>query len=173
MQPLTIATLGTGSDVFLTRAVEKALKTAKQVVLRTARHPMTRYLDEQGIAYVSLDDLYDQCDDFDALNQAAAHKVLALCERQPVCYAVSDAAYDATVAALRQMLPGDAPLTVLPGVSHAQRCLALVRGDMPDFARYGELVLKEAGAISFGVIVVACVMQTANKVWALARERKE
>ena len=44
---------------------------------------------------------------------------------------------------------------------------------MPDFARYGELVLKEAGAISFGVIVVACVMQTANKVWALARERKE
>ena len=129
MQPLTIATLGTGSDVFLTRAVEKALKTAKQVVLRTARHPMTRYLDEQGIAYVSLDDLYDQCDDFDALNQSAAHKVLALCERQPVCYAVSDAAYDATVAALRQMLPGDAPLTVLPGVSHAQRCLALVRGD--------------------------------------------
>ncbi len=129
MQPLTIATLGTGSDVFLTRAVEKALKTAKQVVLRTARHPMTRYLDEQGIAYVSLDDLYDQCDDFDALNQSAAHKVLALCERQPVCYAVSDAAYDATVAALRQMLPDDAPLTVLPGVSHAQRCLALVRGD--------------------------------------------
>ena len=129
MHPITVVTLGTGDELFLTRAVEKTLHQAKQVVLRTRRHPMANFLRGQGVAFTSLDSLYEECEDFDVLNQAVAVKLLSLCRESPVCYAVSDAAFDTSVAALQRLKPRDAQVTVMPGVSQAQRCLALVEGD--------------------------------------------
>ena len=58
MHQLTIVTLGTGGEMFLTRGVERALREAQCVVLRTERHPMAAFLQAEGIAYESLDALY-------------------------------------------------------------------------------------------------------------------
>ena len=88
MNRLTIVTLGTGGEAFLTRGVERALHEAPRVVLRTARHPMADFLKEEGIAFETLDALYDECEDFDTFNRAAAVKVLSLLNESPVCYAV-------------------------------------------------------------------------------------
>lgn len=126
MEQLTIVTLGTGSEEFLTRGVERALKEAKRVVLRTGRHPMKAYLNAEAIAFETLDALYDECEDFDAFNKAAAAKLLSMCRTEPVCYAVSDASFDTTVAAIQQLKPRDAKVRVLPGVSHAERCLSMI-----------------------------------------------
>ena len=126
MEQLTIVTLGTGSEEFLTRGVERALKEAKHVVLRTGRHPMKGYLEAETIAYETLDALYDECEDFDAFNKAAAAKLLSMCRTEPVCYAVSDASFDTTVAAIQQVKPRDAKVRILPGVSHAERCLSMI-----------------------------------------------
>ncbi len=126
MHLLTIVTLGTGGEAFLTRGVERALHEAERVVVRTARHPMTDFLKAEGIAFESLDGLYEACEDFDAFNQAAAVRVLALCKEGPVCYAVSDASFDTTVSAIQCLKPRDAQVVVLPGVSHAERCLSLI-----------------------------------------------
>lgn len=128
MNRLTIVTLGTGGDVFLTRGVERALKEARRVVLRTQRHPMADVLRAEGVTFETLDSLYDECGDFDTFNHAAAVRLLALCDEGPVCYAVSDAAFDTTVSTLQRLKPRDALVTVLPGVSHANRCLAMVEG---------------------------------------------
>ena len=126
MEQLTIVTLGTGGEAFLTRQTENALRKAPQLVLRTARHPMADWLKGEGIAFDALDSLYDACEDFDEFNQKAAKKLLKLCADSPVCYAVSDAAFDTTVAAVKQLAAEkQATITVLPGVSHASRCLAL------------------------------------------------
>ena len=103
MEQLTIVTLGTGGEDFLTRQVENALRQAPQLVLRTARHPMADWLTREGIAFDALDSLYDACEDFDEFNQKAAKKLLKLCADGPVCYAVSDAAFDTTVAAVKQL----------------------------------------------------------------------
>lgn len=129
MHPLTIVTLGTEDEMFLTRAVETALHSSAQVILRTERHPMADFLRAEGIAFDSLDSLYEECEDFDIFNKAAAVKLLSLCGDGPVCYAVSDAAFDATVSTLQRLKPREAQVTVIPGVSHSQRCLALVEGD--------------------------------------------
>ena len=127
MERLTIVTLGTGGEAFLTRGVERALREAETLVLRTARHPMAAWLAKEDIAFTALDDLYESCEDFDEFNREAAQRLAALCEKGPVCYAVSDAAFDTTVAVLQQLLKerGTAA-AILPGVSHASRCLALV-----------------------------------------------
>ncbi len=126
MQQLTIVTLGTGGEMFLTRGVERALREAQCVVLRTERHPMAAFLKNEGIAYEALDALYEACEDFDLFNHKAAQKVLSLCKDKPVCYAVSDASFDTTVAAIQKEKPASAKVIVLPGVSHAERCLSLL-----------------------------------------------
>ena len=112
--------------MFLTRGVEKALRNAGQVVLRTERHPMVQFLQSENIAYESLDALYDECDDFDVFNRAAAVKLLSMAKESDVCYAVSDASFDTTVAAIQRLKPRDAQVVVIPGVSHAERCLSLI-----------------------------------------------
>ena len=123
---LTIVTLGTGNEMFLTRGVEKALYAAQHVVLRTERHPMVDFLRAEGIAFESLDALYDACEDFDAFNRAAAVKLLSLAKEANVCYAVSDASFDTTVSTIQRLKPRDAQVVLLPGVSHAERCLSLI-----------------------------------------------
>lgn len=126
MNCLTIVTLGTGGEAFLTRGVERALREAPRVMLRTGRHPMADALSREGIAFETLDALYDECEDFDTFNRAAAVKVLSLLGESPVCYAVSDAAFDETVAQIQRLKPREADVRVLPGVSHADRCLAMI-----------------------------------------------
>lgn len=126
MNCLTIVTLGTGGEAFLTRGVERALREAPRVMLRTGRHPMADFLRQEGIAFETLDALYDECEDFDTFNRAAAVKVLSLLGESPVCYAVSDAAFDETVAQIQRLKPREADVRVLPGVSHADRCLAMI-----------------------------------------------
>jgi len=144
MNRLTIVTLGTGAELFLTRGVEKALKEAQQVVLRTGRHPMKRFLEAEGIRYETLDALYDECEDFDAFNKAAAVKLLAMCKDAPVCYAVSDAAFDTTVSQIQRLKPRDADVLVLPGVSHAQRCLSMLDAHQEGLRLYTAASFLEA-----------------------------
>ena len=61
---------------------------------------------------------------------------------------------------------------LIPGGDLYYTTLALVQGDMEAFAQYGGMFIREAGAISFGIILVACVVQTAFRLWMLFRERK-
>ena len=126
MHHLSIVTLGTGDEMFLTRGVEKALREAECVVLRTERHPMVEFLNREAIAFETLDALYEACEDFDLFNHEAAQKVFSLCREKDVCYAVSDASFDTTVSAIRQEKPSGLKMTVVPGVSHAERCLSLL-----------------------------------------------
>ncbi|MDD3409421.1 MAG: nucleoside triphosphate pyrophosphohydrolase [Eubacteriales bacterium] len=122
MTHILVVPLGTGGPDTLTLAAADALRGAKRLILRTARHPMAAWLKAQGVAFESLDELYEQSEDFDAFNRAVAARLLKL--DGETAYAVSDPAFDETVAALRREQP-DA-VTVLPGVSHAARCLALL-----------------------------------------------
>ena len=131
MQTITIVSLGTGDERLLTREAETALRNASRLVLRTRQHPMVPFLTREGIAFETLDALYDECADFDTFNLAASVRLMSLSEDEPLCYAVSDASMDNTVLTLLSVLPRDASAAVVPGVSHAQRCLALVGAHPP------------------------------------------
>ena len=129
MATLTIVSLGSGGEEFLTRGTDRLLHEAKQLVLRTERHPMAEYLRSEGIQFETLDSLYEDCDDFDMFNKAAAVQLLTLLKQGDVCYAVSDAAFDYTVFTLQRLKPRETDVRILPGVSIAERCLALVDRD--------------------------------------------
>ncbi|MDO4484433.1 MAG: nucleoside triphosphate pyrophosphohydrolase [Clostridia bacterium] len=125
---ITVVTLGPGDPEALTLKSANALKAAGKLMLRTGRHGITRWLDENSIAYETLDSLYDQFWDFDEMHQTMAKKLWKLAAEAPLCYAVMDAATDGSVAALRQSMPKNAALTVLPGISLTDVCMAAVSG---------------------------------------------
>ena len=55
-------------------------------------------------------------------------------------------------------------MPLIPGGDLYYTTLALVQGDTAGFARYGTLFIEEAGAMAFGVILVACLVQTLGKL---------
>lgn len=103
------------------------MRNAKQLVLRTGRSPIASFLTEQGFDFDTLDDLYEQCEDFDAFHQAAAVTLFSRMKEGDLCYVVSDAAFDGTVFALQRLKPRDLELRIVPGVSLADCCLSLIK----------------------------------------------
>ncbi len=125
MKKITVIPISTGNEEMLTLGSVRALKEAETLVLRTERHPVAEYLRREGIPFTTLDFLYEECEDFDVFNQAAAVRLMEMSEERPVSYAVADAVTDATVAALQKLRPRDLVMEVLAGVGHGDRCLAL------------------------------------------------
>ncbi|MDD3336369.1 MAG: nucleoside triphosphate pyrophosphohydrolase [Eubacteriales bacterium] len=125
MAEITVVTLGTGDERYLTRETERVLKQARKVILRTERHPISAFLRSEGISFVSLDQLYEKCEDFDAFNQAAAVTLLTELKEGSFCYGVSDPAFDSSIFTLQRLKPREAKIVVLPGVGVADQCLAM------------------------------------------------
>ena len=85
---LTILGLGPGAPVHLTLEAREVLAGAREVHLRTRRHPVVASLGE-GLDLHSFDDLYDRSDSFEAVYEEIARQVLELARRDVgVVYAV-------------------------------------------------------------------------------------
>lgn len=125
---ITVVSLGPGDPGLMTLQTADALRSAGQLILRTAQHPAVRYLEQQGLAFSTLDALYERYEDFDALHRAMARKLWKAASEAPVTYAVMDAANDGSVAALDAYRPDGAVLTCLAGVSRMDSCLAQLPG---------------------------------------------
>ena len=99
--PITVVSLGPGPKEYLTLGAVETLRKAEKIVLRTrVACEAADWLEQQGLSFETLDFLHEQCEDFDALVSAAAEHLLALAEKQEICYAVFDLSADETVKAL-------------------------------------------------------------------------
>lgn len=128
---ITITALGPDSAQLLTLGAIDAMSQAPRLVLRTARHGAAAYLQKQGIAFETLDALYEECEDFDELCEMVAQRLIAMArESGSLCYAVSEPVSDATVRALCAALPENMQLRVLGGVTLSQgaACAAIACG---------------------------------------------
>jgi len=115
---ITVAALGPDSGEMMTMGALSAMRNAKALVLRTARHGAAAILDEQGIAYQTLDALYERCEDFDELCAMAAKALAQKAQTvENLCYAVSEPGSDATVRALAKALPENVSLRVIGGAT--------------------------------------------------------
>lgn len=86
-----ITIVGTGwLEGELTLSAMEALKSGTRVILHTERCGCAAWLKAQGVAYESLDGLYETCEDFDAHAQAAASAVTEAAGKSDVVYGVAD-----------------------------------------------------------------------------------
>ena len=129
---LTIVSIGPGDPVLLNRATQDHLLTAAPLILRTAHHSLAAWLDDQEISYTSLDDLYEQSEDFDVLSGRITNRVwqLAAGAKHPV-YAVPDLITDRTVDSVYTACPENAEIMAVPGFSYADFYLSRCRGILP------------------------------------------
>ena len=128
---LTIVSIGPGDPSLLNQATVEQLLNAAPLILRTDHHPLVSWLNEQGIAYMSLDELYDQSDDFISLNERIAERVWQLAggAKHPV-YAVPDLLTDRTVDSVFAISVSAEDVAVVPGFSYADFYLSRVRNNM-------------------------------------------
>ncbi len=118
MKPMiTVVSLGPGSPELMTLQTVQALQKARRLILRTSRHSVSSWLEENGIGFDSLDAWYDRYDDFDALHSAIARHLWEQAQSSPITYAVMDASSDGSVAELSAQCPEDGTLTLMPGLS--------------------------------------------------------
>ena len=96
-----IKIVGTGwSAGQLTLDAVSALTGGAKVILHTGRSACAGWLEEKGVAYETLDALYESCEDFDQFIEEAATRLSKAASRTRAVYAVLDALSDETVAAL-------------------------------------------------------------------------
>ena len=127
MKPvITVVSLGPGDPKLLTMQSVDAIRKSRCLILRTARHRTAEWLQEEGIAYSDFDALYDEFDDFDSLHAEMARLLWETACEKAVTFAVIDAQTDGAVRALRSTRPEDGKITILPGVTMADSCLALL-----------------------------------------------
>ena len=127
MKPtITVVSLGPGDPKLLTLQTAEALTKSRCLILRTARHRTADWLKEQGVSFVDFDGLYDEYDDFDQLHGEMARRLWAAAQEKSVTFAVIDAQTDGAVRALRSTCPEDGKVNVLPGVTMADSCIALL-----------------------------------------------
>ena len=113
MHTIDIVGVGLTEDT-LTRGAIRLLESGKKIVLHTGRIGAANYLNDSGVAFSTLDSLYDETDDFDEHAEAAAEAILAMAEQQDVVYGVIDVR-DESVAQLLQQ--ASQQVRVHPGVA--------------------------------------------------------
>lgn len=74
----------------LTLSGAEALKSGAKVFLHTGRCGCASWLEAQGVAFGTLDALYETCEDFDEHARRAAEAVLSAAEAGDVVYGVAD-----------------------------------------------------------------------------------
>ncbi len=132
---LTIVGLGPGSPELVTRGAWQVLEHAEEVYLRTADHPLAQILND-FTTVTSFDELYDACNDFQAVYDGIVSRLIALARRPGgVVYAVpgDPMVGEATVSALIDTFknePGE--LVIHHGISFIEPCLELVAYDALD-----------------------------------------
>ena len=123
MHNITIIGAGWTRGQLTLDAVE-ALTSGARVILHTERCGCADWLREKGIAWESLDALYDASEDFDAHAEAAAQAVTAASETSDVVYVVFDVRDRSAV-----LLAQRGPVRVIPGPSAEGALQALVTGE--------------------------------------------
>lgn len=132
---ITILGLGPGDPSLLTREAWQVLESAREIYLRTARHPTVQGLPI-GLIVHTFDHLYEKTSDYSGVYAAIAEEVLALAVRpEGVIYAVPG--HPLVGEATTARILGEAPargLTVrlVHGLSFVEPCLALLGLDPLD-----------------------------------------
>ena len=65
MHKITVVSLGPGARAHITLGALETLEKAKKLILRTGEVDAAKYLREKGLKFETLDDLHEECEDFE------------------------------------------------------------------------------------------------------------
>ncbi len=143
MPTLTIAALSTPETISC--AALDACKRAGKLYLQTAHTPCALPIVKAGLAFTTMDDLYERCEDFDALREAILDRLLAACAKGDAVYAVPGRGMgDGLILLKEKAAARNITVRVLPGVSYAEAALAEAGMDYAAYMTAAANALPEA-----------------------------
>lgn len=130
MNKLTIIGLGPGSKSYLTIEALEEIKSAPLVYVRTMKHPVMSYLEEQGGHFESYDSFYESSENFDDVYKRIAADVIKKLEESDVVYAVPGNPFvaESTVEQLIENVPEE-NLRIVHGASFIDAIVTTLRID--------------------------------------------
>lgn len=131
MKTITIAPLSTPRT--LTRAAWESISCAKTLYLQTTEHPSAKPVIDAGLTFVSMDDLYETAEDFDALNDAIAGRLTS--DGDCVYAVMGDGCFAQLPAIEKAAKKRGFRVDVLPGVSYAKAAFPTVQDALVFTAR--------------------------------------
>lgn len=130
-QKITIVGLGPGSVDELTLGALNALKQGgASIILRTEKHGVTSFLKKQGIAYSTLDDLYEKYDNFDDMYRAMIKRIMEYMDDGNVVLGVPGhpmVGERLVLELIAELDPKVYDISIIPGISRIGAVTALVQ----------------------------------------------
>lgn len=108
MGKITVVGMGPGSMDFMTLRSLETLRSVPVALLRTARHPVVKPLEDLGCVFESYDAYYDRYETFDEVYEAIAEDLLKRAANQDLVYAVPGSPFVAEKTV--EILGAQAPL---------------------------------------------------------------
>ncbi len=118
---ITIVGLGTEAGSLTLKGL-RALREADEVLVRTSSLSSVKTLDEEGIAYSTLDELYESSRNYDSFTQKAVREVRRRAKEKNFCYCTDGGVTEDRIACL---LYEKGDCAVVAGESKAARFAAL------------------------------------------------
>lgn len=130
MNRLTIVGLGPGSKSYLTIEALEVIKETPLVYVRTLKHPVMSYLEEQGGTFESYDSFYESHDKFEDVYESIAKDVMKKLLTSDVVYAVPGNPFvaESTVEHLIENVPEE-QLRIVHGASFIDAIVTTLRID--------------------------------------------
>ncbi|WP_347239812.1 nucleoside triphosphate pyrophosphohydrolase [Polycladospora coralii] len=90
MAKIIIVGLGFGDENALTLGVLKQLQSGGELWLRTVKHPVVAWLDQEGIPFQTFDSIYEEATDFETVYQEISLQLITRASKinTPILYAV-------------------------------------------------------------------------------------
>ncbi len=114
---ITVIGAGSGKAENLSLIAYKKIKEANKVILKTQKMPVAKLLADENISFETLDDLYEQAEDFDVLNVLIKERL----EKEDCVYVVHGSALDDTSVRLLDNIE------IIAGVSVANCAAAYMK----------------------------------------------
>lgn len=147
---LTLIGLGINSGDLSFSAFEK-IKSSECVIVRTELAESVKFLKEQGISYISLDDEYRKSRNFDTLSKNLAKRVLSLSKEKSCCYLVDGAVSEDSSCKI--ILKKHKNACVYEGVSKAKYALTRCGIASPSFSTYSAYDLDKFSRFTFPLVI--------------------
>lgn len=126
MNTIKVIGLGPGDFGYITLECWELMQEAKNLYLRTAKHPTVPMLQQRGITFATYDSFYEEAEDFAHLYEKIAKDIVTKAlSGMDIVYAVpgSPMVAEKTVVLLRELVAGlqdKIQLEILPGMSFVE-----------------------------------------------------
>jgi len=147
MNNIKIIGLGPGGKNYLTIEAYKEIIKSDICYLRTEKHPVIGYLEEEGANFISYDEVYEEMENFDKVYESIALDLIEKSKEKDVVYCVPGNPFVAerTVEILREKEESEElNLTYVYGASFIDAIITTIKRDpVHGFKIHDSLLLKE------------------------------